>query len=178
MKCKHAQENLYEYLDGALSPSDTASVRRHLDECATCRQMVQREMDFARVTSSGLERAVEEVRLEPQARRRIAHAAENNLARCERHYVPSFWMRLAWRFAALAAVLVLIIGALYRFASQPHSQPEAAHVSRPLTAPEILVNLSYFTPRYTYTFRQDGDIVVDCLVYEPRVTEASLIVEN
>jgi anti-sigma-K factor RskA len=178
MRCKSAQENLYEYLDGALSRSDASSLRRHVEECATCRQMVQREMDFARLTSSGLERAVEEVRLKPHARRRIAQVAENNLARSGRRSVPSFWMRLAWRFAAVAAVLALIIGATYRFVSQRHSQPELARVSMPLTAPEILVNLSYCAPRYTYTFRRDGNMVVDCLVYESRVTEASLIVKN
>jgi predicted anti-sigma-YlaC factor YlaD len=178
MTCKDAQENLYEYLDGALSPSDTASLRRHLDDCATCRQMLQRETDFARLTSSGLERAVEEVRLEPHARRRIAQVAEKNLVRTAPQYVPSYWMRLARRFAATAALLILIIGALYRFGSQPHSPPESTHVSVPLTVPDILVNLSYSAPRYTYTFRQDGDTVVDCLVYESPVIEASLISEN
>jgi len=176
MKCKNAQENLYEYLDSALSPSDTASLRRHLEECATCREMVRREVDFSRVTSAGLERAVEEVRLEPHARRRIAQMAENNLARSVGHHEPSFWMRLAWRFAATAAVLVLISGAVYQFGSHPHSQPQPAHVSMPLTAPHILVNISYYVPRYT--FRWDGNMVIDCLVYEARVTEASLIVKN
>jgi anti-sigma factor RsiW len=178
MKCKIVQENLYEYLDGALSPSDTASVRRHLGECGTCNQMVQRETDFARVTSSDLERAVDEVRLESHVRRRIAQVVGSNLARSVRRQMPSFSMRFAWQFAAAAAVLVLIIGALYRFGSQPHSQSEPAHVSMPSTAPEILANLSYSALRYTYTFRQEGNIVVDCLVYEPRVTEASLIVKN
>jgi predicted anti-sigma-YlaC factor YlaD len=176
MKCKNAQDNLYEYLDCALSPSDMAFLRRHLDECTACRQIFQREMDFARVTSSGLERAVEEVRLEPAARRRIARVAEINLTRSVRHYVPAFWMRLAWRFAAAAAVLVLIMGALHRFGSHPRSQPERAHVSMPLATTEILVNLSYFAP--SYTFHQDSNTVVDCLVYEPRVTEASLTVKN
>jgi anti-sigma factor RsiW len=176
MNCKNAQENLYEYLDGDLSPSDTASLHRHLEECATCRQMVQREMDFGRVTSSGLERAVEEVRLEPHARRRIADATERNLARSVRHHEPSFWMRLSWRFAAAAAVLVLIIGALYQFGSHLHSPPQPAHVSTPLTTPHISVNISYYVPRYT--FRWDGDTVVDCLVYESCVTEASLIVKD
>lgn len=177
MKCKNAQENLYEYLDGALSTSDTASVHRHLEECATCRQIFQREMNFARLTSAGLERAVEEVRLEPHARRRIARKAETNLARSVQHHEPSFWMRLAWRFAAAAAVLVLIGGgAVYRFGSHPHSRPEPAHVSVPSATPEILVNLSYLAPRYT--FRWEGDMVIDCLVYEPCVTEASLIVKN
>ncbi len=176
MKCKSAQENLYEYLDGALSESDAASLCRHLDECDACRQMVQREMDFARVTSAGLERAVEEVRLEPHARRRIAQMAENSLARSVRHHEPSFWMPLTWRFAATAAVLVLIIGALYRFGSHPHSRPQPAHVSMPLTAPRILVNIRYDIPRYT--FRWEGNMVIDRLVYEARVTEASLIVKN
>lgn len=178
MKCKIVQENLYEYLDGALSPSDTASVRRHLDECGICRQMVQREMDFARVTSSGLERAVDEVRLEPHTRRRITQIAENNLAHSVRRHMPSFWMRFAWGFAAATAVLALIIGATYRFGSHRHSRKELARVSMPITAPEILVNLSYSAPRYTYTFHRDGNTVVDALVYEARVTEASLIVKN
>ena len=178
MKCKDAQENLYEYLDGALSPSESASLRRHVEECATCRQIVQREMDFARLTSSRLERAVEDVRLEQHARRQIVQAAEKKLARSGRRSAPSFWMRFAWGFAVAAAVMALIIGATYRFVSQRHSQPELARVSMPLTAPEILVNLSYCAPRYTYTFRRDGNIVVDCLVYESRVTEASLIVKN
>jgi anti-sigma factor RsiW len=177
MNCKKAHENLYEYLDGALSTSETAALRQHLKECAACRQMVQHEMDFARLTSSGLDRAVDEVRLKPHARRRIAQVmAEKNLARSARHYVPSFWMRLTWRFAAAGAVLVLIMGALYRFGSHPHSQPEAAHVSMPLAATEILVNLSYIAP--SYIFHWDGNTVVDCLVYEPRVAEACLTVQN
>jgi anti-sigma factor RsiW len=172
MKCKSAQENIYEYLDGALSPSESASLRRHLEECATCRQIVQREMDFAHLTSSGLERAVEDVRLEQHARRQISQAAEKKLARS----APSFWMRFTWGFATATAVLTLIIGATYRFGSHRHSQPERAHVSMPSAAPEILVNLSYFAP--SYTFRWDGNTVVDCLVYEPRVAEASLTVKN
>jgi anti-sigma factor RsiW len=176
MNCKNAQENLYEYLDGALSPSNTASLRRHLEECATCREIVQREMDFARLTSSGLERAVEEVRLEPHARRQITQAIEKKRAHTERHSGPSFWTRFAWRFAAAAAVLVLILSAKYQFSSRPHSQPKLARVSLPSRATEILVNLSYFAP--SYTFRWEGNTVVDCLVYEPRVAEASLTVKN
>jgi anti-sigma factor RsiW len=178
MNCKNAQENLHEYQDGALSAPEMGSLRRHLEECAACRQMVQREMEFARLTSCGLERAVNEVRLEPHARRRIAQVAvQKNLARCARHDVPSFWVRLGWQFAAAGAVvLVLGIGALQRFGSHPHSQPDPAHVSMPSGRTQILVNLNYFAP--SYTFRWEGDTVVDCLVYEPRVAEASLTVKN
>src|SRR4051812_45735366 len=143
MKCNNAQENLYEYLDGALSPSETASLRRHLEECATCRQIIQREMDFARLTSAGLERVVHEVRLEPHARRRIAGMATKKLAVAGRPSVASLWMRFGWGFAAAAAVLAFIIGAKYRIDSHHHSQPQLARGSTALTAPEILVNLSY-----------------------------------
>ena len=176
MKCEDAQENLYEYLDGSLSPSETASLRQHLEECATCRQVVQREMDFARSTSSRLERAVDEVRLEPHARRRIVQAVEKKLAHSGRRSELSSWLRIAWGFAAALALLAVIIGSKYRFGSPRHPQPQLARVPSPLTAPEIMVHLDYCAP--TYTFHRAGNTVIDSLVCESRATEASLVVKN
>jgi anti-sigma factor RsiW len=181
MNCKKAQENLHEYLDGALSHSESATLRQHVEDCATCRQIVQRERDFATFLSSRLERAVEDARLDPRAQRRIAAAmaakmTAKTLAPSRGYPLASLWMRFALGFAAATAVFLLFIRAHHRFGPGRGSQPQVARMSTPLTAPEISVNLNYCVP--SYTFGRDGNTVVDALVCEPHVMQTSLMVKN
>jgi mycothiol system anti-sigma-R factor len=34
--CREVLDRLYEYLDGELTPIDTARIRQHLEECSPC----------------------------------------------------------------------------------------------------------------------------------------------
>jgi len=176
MNCKSLNENLYEYLDGELSPLESAAVREHLERCSICRQAFQHEMDSGRFLSSHLERAVETVRLEPRLRQQIAQAIEKNTAPPRRTFVSRPWMRLALPLAAAAAIVVAIICLKHGFHPSDSSTPHVPQVSTTPNSKEVLVHVSYCVP--SYTFRRDGNTVVDTFDCEPRVAEGAMISKN
>jgi anti-sigma factor (TIGR02949 family) len=44
--CKEALRRLYEYLDGELTPENTAEVRRHIELCEGCYPEVRETTEF------------------------------------------------------------------------------------------------------------------------------------
>lgn len=49
MNCKEATHNLCEYLEGALGPSMTRKLERHLTHCANCQKVIAAARETIRV---------------------------------------------------------------------------------------------------------------------------------
>jgi anti-sigma factor RsiW len=173
MNCRRFQHELYEYLDGTLSPGAQAAAERHLSECAACRQRLGQQQEVARSLSDGFRQATESLQLPPGAGRRVLAALANERA------VPVqpqgsvlFWQRLAWPLA-MAAVVSLLLAGWFCFMRAPG--PGKAGPQLPLARGGVAVQLSYVVP--VYTFRQEGEFVIDALTCQTNVVNERLQTE-
>lgn len=196
MNCGHFQENLYDYLDDTLSPSEKAAAEEHLLQCSACQQAVQSELLLARTLSTRLTQAVESINLDSNARKGITRAALQTLGREEprphRSLVslllgrrqpvrdgfqssvePGSWQRrLVLPFAA--AVLVTI-GGLW-LGRQFLSERSASHdPTGSMAVTDQAVSVHVFCSVPTYSFQREGNMVVDALTYDTRSMDGALL---
>ncbi len=170
MNCSRFQNQIFEYLDGSLSPRAQAAAERHLSGCAACRQALIEERQTARSLSVKLRRATDSLQLPPNFGHRVLAALANeHRAPDEQQGIVLFWRRLAWPLAVAASGLLLLAGLFLLVRPPglgvPHSQPHGAEN-------EVSVHLSYVVP--IYTFRREGGFVIDALTYQTNVIDERL----
>jgi anti-sigma factor RsiW len=170
MNCRRSQREIYEYVDGSLSSRAQAAAERHLSGCAACRQALIQEQQTARSLSDKFRRATASLQLPPEFGHRVLAAlADERRAPGEHQAVALFWRRLAWPLAAAASGLLLLAGFFFLVRAlglgTAHPHPRSA-------GGEVTVQLSYVVP--TYTFRQDGEFVIDALSYRTIVVNERL----
>jgi len=173
MNCRRFQDELYEYLDGSLSPRAQAAAEQHLAGCAGCRQALQAERETAQCLSNTFRGATESLQLPPEVGCRVVAAlAQQRCAPDEPRGEAIFWHRWAWPLAAAASGLVLLAGFFF-FARAPG--PEMPRPHPHLAGEGVSIQLSYVVP--TYTFRREGGFVVDALTYQTNVVNQKLRAE-
>ena len=174
MNCRRFQHEMYEYLEGSLSPRAQAAAEQHLAGCAACRQALQAERETTLSLSKTFREATESWHLPPNVGRRVlAVLAQQSRAPDEPRGARLLWRRLAWPMAAAAAGLLLLAGFFFFFARPP--DPELARPQPALAGEEASIHLSYVVP--TYMFRREGGFVVDALTYQTNVVNQRLRVE-
>lgn len=72
MPCEYAQEQLYVYLDGELTPEEAQAVERHLQGCASCQQAVAAHRRLQAVLRAALEEEDMPTQLWPAIQQRLA----------------------------------------------------------------------------------------------------------
>jgi anti-sigma factor RsiW len=165
MNCRSFQDDLYEYLDGSLSPGARAAADKHRSECAVCRQRLEQEQQAAGVLFDRFRRATDSLELPPEVGRRVLAALGDEDRRAEaEHGLASLWRGLAWPVALAASVLLLLAGGwvVLRRTGVGDAGPQS-HLAKGV----ISVQFSYVVP--TYTFRAEGGFVVDALSYHTNV---------
>jgi anti-sigma factor RsiW len=170
MNCRRFQHRLYEYLDGTLPPGKQAAAESHLSGCAACRQALQAERQIAQSLSEKFRRTTDSLRLPPEVQRRVLAAlADQRRASDEGQGSLFSWGRWAWPLGLATSSLLLVAGVfIYVRASRPQTGPAQPR----LAGGEVLVQLSYVVP--TYTFRQEGGFVIDALTYQTNVIDERL----
>ena len=176
MNCEHLRESIYDYLDDSLSPSDKADAERHLSGCAACREVVGRETDLAQSLSSRFEEAVDAVALDPIVRREMVAAVERKVAGPGERAPLGFWKRLALPFAAAAVILVVAVSMGHHFSGGERSHGETALAPTPVEKGEAVIHVSYSVPGYT--FRREGNLVIDALTFDTLVADGALHLNN
>ncbi len=174
MNCEHL--NLYDYLDDSLSPSRKAAAEKHLAGCPACREAVRRESQLAQSLFSRLEQAVETVALDPAAQRVMATAVERKIAQDRERPLVLFWRRLAWPLAAAAVILMAALWMEHHFVAEQNPHAQTARLPARADHREVLIHLSYSVPGYT--FRKEGNLVVDALTCDTLVADGTLPGKN
>jgi anti-sigma factor RsiW len=168
MNCRRFQNEIYEYLDGSLCPRAQAAAEEHLSACAACRQVVSQERRSAQSLSDKFRRATDSLQLPPDFGPRVLAAlADEHHAPEEQPTTVLFWRRLAWPLALAASGLVLLAG-LFFFVGVPRLGTAHPHSS----GGGVTVQLSYVVP--AYTFRKEGEFVIDALIYQTNVVNEKL----
>jgi anti-sigma factor RsiW len=186
---------LIDYLDGTLSPPEKVAAEQHLLGCDVCRRAMQSELLLARALSTRLTQAVESINLDANARRGITRAAlqtshdetselRGSLLRLifgragqrsgslQPSVVQCWQRRLA---LSLAAAALMLLGALWIGQKFIPTSTANRHPSNSVAAGErtIPIHVSYSVP--TYTFRREGNLVVDALTYDTRTMDGVLL---
>ncbi len=168
MNCERLQENLYEYLDGTLSPDEKAAAEKHMLACNTCRQALQNERLTAQTLSGQFKEAVAKIELDAGARPSMERAVRQTLDSQPKQRSTPFWMRLIWPAMAAGAALIVVVFLGNRFRAVSHSTIAQVPAGR-----VVPVQVSYSAPRYT--FRRDGAQVVDALTDDRRTVDGALM---
>ena len=175
MNCEQLQENLYDYLDDALSPVEKAAAEKHILNCSLCREAVQRELHFAKTISNHFSQAVESVALDENTRRRMARAVQRSIPQSSECSSYSFWSRVAIPLAAAALILFVATWLVHRTTSR-HTSNHRSVDSLAASPPVVPVHFSYSVPEYT--FRKEGNRVIDALTYETRSVDGALLAKR
>jgi len=176
MNCERLQENLFEFLDGTLSPSEMESAHRHVETCAGCLKRVEHEKAFEGSMAERFREAVAGIQLDAHVRRRIATALERKVVEPARGRLFSAWKRLVFPLAATGALAVALIWVGQHRAVTPAPQRGTPRIAPQPATREVSVHVMYCTPNYT--FHREGDTVIDALTCDPQVAEGNLIVNN
>lgn len=108
MNCNKCSELLIEYMDGEISPAETALVKSHVEACPECLREYE---DYAEIrrTASGNAQAPE---LSPETVSALARAAKDSVSRDRK----PFWKRLAFSpflVPALSSAIALSVWFYY-----------------------------------------------------------------
>ncbi|HUU37071.1 MAG TPA: zf-HC2 domain-containing protein [Candidatus Desulfaltia sp.] len=113
MKCALAQEWISESLDGELGAKREAELKAHLEGCPDCRALAR---DFAAIVRQA--KNLSSAEPSPAVWPRVATAVRESLKEApaavpeKRDWLGAFWNRAAWRYAAAAALALVIVGAV------------------------------------------------------------------
>jgi hypothetical protein len=170
VNCGRFEREIYEYLDGSLSPRAQAAAERHLFGCAACGEALIQERRTARSLSIKFRRATDSLQLPPQFGHRVLAAlADEHGAPDTQQGIVLFWRCLTWPLVAAASGLLLLAGFFFLMRTPgpgvPHSLPHVAEN-------EVSVHLSYVVP--IYTFRREGGFVIDALTYQTNAIDERL----
>ncbi|MBN2408846.1 MAG: zf-HC2 domain-containing protein, partial [Candidatus Aminicenantes bacterium] len=111
MKCSLAREWISRFLDGELGPKREAKLKAHLQACPGCRTLA-RDLE-AIVREAGKLSVLEPTpAVWPKVAAAVRQSREGAPASSpeEKSRPGVFWNRYAWRFAAAAALVLMIVG--------------------------------------------------------------------
>ncbi|MFZ2054241.1 MAG: zf-HC2 domain-containing protein [Candidatus Aminicenantales bacterium] len=111
MKCSLAQEWINEFLDGELGPKREAKLKAHLEACPDCRALA-RDLEMIVRQAGNLGALEPSAGIWPRVAAAVRESREGAPASFpgKRSWPGAFWNKAAWRFAAAAALALVIVG--------------------------------------------------------------------
>jgi anti-sigma factor RsiW len=168
MNCEDFQQLLFDELDGTLSSESQREFEQHLRACKACREFQLHNRQFGEALSAHFHQLTEGLALSPTARCRVARECRVPVWT---EHLATLGRRVYWRwgFAGLAFCAVVLFASL---AFKPGQAPtrvakQPALVS--ISAPRVVAS---------YTFRKEGRLVVDTLVFRTNVLHESVWAQN
>jgi len=113
MKCAIAREWISESLDGEIGTKRQAELKAHLEACPDCRALAR---DFTVIVGQARNLATPEP--SPAVWPKVATAVRESLGEAptvapgRKGWLGVFWDKAAWRYAAAAALVLVIVGAV------------------------------------------------------------------
>jgi hypothetical protein len=170
MNCRRFQRNIFEYLEGSLSDSANSAAERHLEHCEACRHFAEKLDRTSRFLVDGFRLESEFIALTDDAKMRIKDSVGGKLTEAVgMNAIPGLFGRPWIWLGPGIAIIALSIILFTRWQVRPVS-PTSQRTAESLAT--ISLRISYCEP--TYTFRADGNFVVDSVNCHPCILEESL----
>ncbi|SPE54590.1 hypothetical protein SBV1_190065 [Verrucomicrobia bacterium] len=172
MNCRRFQNRMQEYEEGGLSPAWRRAADEHVAGCNCCREALRRHRQLAQFLSEGLGQTAAPHHLSADVRQRILAAAEHRPALPEGRAGERVkgWGWFGWPLAfgiGLVLTALLAPGFFSRLLSGGVSRTQSAQIR-----PAISIRVSYPVP--SYTFRREGDLVVDSITVKTNMVDETL----
>ncbi|MDB6037902.1 MAG: hypothetical protein JWM99_1743 [Verrucomicrobiales bacterium] len=173
MNCGDFNDRLPEYLDDALSATQGAAAREHLQKCSDCQRVLAREETFGKTFRSSLNRETQILSLNPAVRRNILNAAKQPPVPPTAREIIRAYFAILWRRPAAAGIAFLCFVSLifaHRFypGSAKHSFAQAIMEDERIT---YAIDVPIQTPIHVY--RRQNNMVIDAVVTGISVIDAS-----
>jgi anti-sigma factor RsiW len=172
MNCRDFQNEVHEFVEGTLSADARAAAEQHLTGCNTCRRLLQKEQQLARILAAGLRQNSETLKLNPEIRHHVLAAARHNPASIKVSESATCSWGYWFRLAAIPLCLLLVAAFLlathfsrtrgHEVIPMPHASAATPPANNLQSA--VSVQISYHLP--TQRFHQEGNLVVDTLIDE------------
>jgi anti-sigma factor RsiW len=174
MNCETFNDRLPECLDGALTETEAVAASAHARECAACRKELARQERLAKAMRGSLERDARGLSLSVETRQRILRTLET------KESTPTDWGGIRTLFAVtrerialggtVTLCLLLSFCGGYLYLRSKNSPPRQA-------SDDKLYSYNVDVPLQTeiHVFRAQGDTIVDAIITEAGVAEASFV---
>jgi len=174
MNCDTFLDLLHEYLDETLDAEVDSSLRQHLQQCAACRDALQREQTLAAALRISLERATAAISLRPQLQQNVIRALEARpvVANSRWRDWPDF-IFLRWRLLGSAATVLILFGLYFGLSS--HRQKTVSAVPKAAAPPaHYICVITVPLQTQTHVFRQRNNTIEDAVISGTGLGYASL----
>jgi len=178
MDCHECQELLFEYVEGSLSAIKRAEFETHLTDCETCTEAVRRENRMEARLSTCFRENVQTLTLGEEGREKLMKAFTRSGRPTQGAWtrlLTERWIELTAALGTAAALLTVLVwvGTQRRTQSMKHSLvAKPVPMQTPATTPTIQIRLPYLVR--SYTFKQNGDFVVDTLIEQTNLVNVTL----
>jgi anti-sigma-K factor RskA len=162
------RDDLSAYALGALEPSATERLERHLGECAECRQLLREYEEVMRLLPLGLPLATPS----PSARRELFNRVRTDQSATGRRRASGWWPRMRVHVLTAAAVVAVVLGsALFWTLTQDDNGEDASAIVANLRADED-------TQIIPMLGSEAAPQAVAQLFFQPGETQAGLVVSG
>jgi anti-sigma factor RsiW len=177
MNCRRLQYLLDEYVDGTLSARVKAVADKHLTTCNACRQAVRQEQQVAQSLSVLFREHTESMTLRLEVQHRVLTALECEPAPfTEGRFIVRLWCRFGWPLATAASLLIATLLLIAFFFGRRNPSAEIVQPRADDSHSPVVVQVRYGVP--TYTFRKEGDLVIDTLAFKTSAVAVTLWVDQ
>jgi anti-sigma factor RsiW len=173
MNCERFEERLYDYQDGALTPKDQAAAAEHLSQCQRCRELVQAEKAAAMNISKLLREKADRLTLSSRVQQEVLQILKRAPAQTRPFAALALLHRMLWPAAVATPILIAIAFLLLGPSRQASHHPESVRSGDGASQKAITVQSTLISA--TYTFRADGDHVVDLLEYKTNFVSGTIL---
>jgi anti-sigma factor RsiW len=174
MNCRRFQRDIFEYLEGSLSESTRSAAQRHLEHCEVCLHSAQELDRTSRFLMNGFRNESEFLALTADVKMRIKDSVgETPTEAVGTTAIPGLFARSWIWLGPGIAIIALAIFVFWRSQVRPAPSMTQRAMESPAT---ISLRISYCEP--TYTFRADGNFVIDSVNCQPCVLDESLQVPH
>jgi anti-sigma factor RsiW len=176
MNCARFQDLLFEHLDGELSPDEQALVAEHLAGCPECRSLMERKKAAGAWLTKAFHDRTAGLRLSSGFERRVLEGLEAEAPATAVRMFDAL-SAIVRRFALPAAAVMVVTIFLVR----GHAPRDAVHHMSVQTGGDKVpttVPVQAMIVSTVYTFRLEGDRVVDRVEYRTNVVDGAVLLSR
>jgi anti-sigma factor RsiW len=171
MRCEEVDELLPEWAEGSLVDEERVDIEEHAITCSACGALLKEAKESESQMRGLFSQAAGSMSFRSSFKKKLVRELSEGTERAlDVERIP--WAGF-WRLAAGVAVGIMLLASLVRRWERPSKNPRGL-VARAPSAGHVAsrATVMYVVPEYS--FRQDGNLVWDTIVYRTNVLDLTL----